>query len=285
MKLSAITDEISQDFEHALAVLQEYGAHGAELRGLWGTNIGDLSDEQVKRAKRALRTAGIAVSCLASPFFKCDMNSSEAAVAGRMHLASARSYDQQFQLLERLCQLAHEFETRLIRVFAFWRRGNLTPEIEDHIVAAFEKPLTIAEQHDVVLCLENEHACYLGTGAEVGRVARRISSPRLLVCWDPGNALSAGEVPYPDGYEHVRGLVAHVHVKDGSRTNGELKWCVVGEGVIDYQGQFAALRKDNYSGYISLETHYVPPGGTSEDGSRPSLAALKRLIGEQPANG
>jgi len=278
MKLSAITDEISQDFEHALDVLCEYGAAGAELRGLWGTNIADLSKEQVRRAQKALDAAGIAVSCLASPFYKCDMDSSQATVAGRMHLAQPRGYDEQIAMLNKLCDLAEAFETSLIRVFAFWRRGPLTPEVEDHIVAAFERPLEIAERRDVVLCLENEHSCYLGTGAEVARVKARIANPRLKICWDPGNALAAGEVPYPDGYEAVRGNVAHVHIKDAVVVNGEPSWCIVGEGVIDYKGQFAALRRDGYEGYISLETHYVPQGGSSEDGSRPSLAAIKRLI-------
>ncbi len=280
MKLSAITDEVSQDFEHALEVLQEYGATGAELRGLWGTNIADISREQVRRAKKALDATGLEVSCLASPFYKCDLESPEKTVAGRMHLAQARGYDEQMAMLEKLCDLADEFGTRLVRVFSFWRRQPLTPSIEDQIVAAFAKPLEIAERRGIVLCLENEHACYLGTGVEVARVKARIPSQHLKICWDPGNALAAGELPYPDGYQAVRGQVAHVHIKDAVLRDGQPSWCVVGEGVIDYASQFAALHADAYDGFISLETHYVPQGGTSEDGSRPSLAALKRLIEE-----
>ena len=69
MKLAAITDEISQDFEHALDVMLEYGVMGAELRGLWGTNIAELSEEQVVRAKKALKERGITVVGLATPFF------------------------------------------------------------------------------------------------------------------------------------------------------------------------------------------------------------------------
>lgn len=278
MKLSAITDEISQDFEHALDVLAEYGATGAELRGLWGTNVGELSDEQVKRARRALREHGMHVSCLASPFYKCDIESSEASVAGRMHLATARGYDQQLDLLRRLCDIADAVETDLIRVFAFWRRGDLTPEIEQHIIEAFHAPLEIAATRNKVLVLENEHACYLGTGAEIARVIASINHPNLRACWDPGNALSAGETPYPDGYAAVRPYVKHVHIKDAVFVDDEPRWCVVGEGVIDYSGQFAALRADHYDGYISLETHYVPKDGTPEEGSRPCLAALNRLL-------
>lgn len=278
MKLSAITDEISQDFEHALEVLAEYGAEGAELRGLWSTNVADLSPEQVRRAVSALERSDLKAACIASPFYKCDLFESEPSVAGRMHLAQARGFQEQAALLERLCDLADAFGTRLVRVFAFWRRGELTQEIEDRIVAAFEEPLRIAERRGVILCLENEHACYLGTGAEVARVAARLASPHLAICWDPGNALSAGETPYPDGYNAVRGRVAHVHIKDAVLVDGKPSWCVVGEGVIDYRGQFEALRADGYDGYISLETHYVPAGGTPEDGSRPSLQALKTLI-------
>jgi sugar phosphate isomerase/epimerase len=126
--------------------------------------------------------------------------------------------------------------------------------------------------------LENEHACYLGTGADVARIAQRIGSQRLAICWDPGNALADGEVPYPDGYEAVRDRLVHVHVKDAVMPAGAPEWCTVGNGVVDYVGQFAALRDACFEGFISLETHYIPQGGTSEDGSRPSLAALNRLV-------
>jgi hypothetical protein len=51
VELSVITDEISMDFDHALDVMLECGVKGAELRSLWDTNIGDLSDERIERAK------------------------------------------------------------------------------------------------------------------------------------------------------------------------------------------------------------------------------------------
>jgi len=280
VKLSVITDEISQEFEHALDVMLEYGVHAAELRGLWGSNIGELTPEQVERAKRALSERGMAVSCLATPFYKCDLGEETASVAGQMHLARARGHGEQMALLERCCALAHAFGTPYIRVFTFWRRGELTPEIEARIVESFAEPIRIAEREGVTLVLENEHACFICTGAETGRVVRAIGSPRVRVCWDPGNALAAGERPYPDGYEAVRGLVDHVHVKDAAlQPDGSPKWCVVGQGAVGYAGQIEALRTDGYTGHLSLETHYVPEGGTPEDGSRECLAALRDLVG------
>lgn len=280
MKLSAITDEISQDFEHALDVMQEYGVRAAELRGMWGTNIGELDAAQVAQAKQALKERDMVVSCLATPFFKCELEEDVATVAGRMHLAKARSLSEQMELLRRCCDLAHQFGTDLIRVFTFWRRKELTPEIEAHIVESFAEPIAIAKEEGVTLVLENEHACYIGTGAEAARILAALNSPQVRACWDPGNALCAGETPYPDGYNAIRPYVAHVHVKDAvfDPDSGKEKWCVIGEGLIDYHNQFEALRRDGYTGYISLETHYVPQGGTPEDGSRPCLAALRRFL-------
>ncbi len=279
MKLSVITDEITQDFEHALDVMADYRVKYAELRGLWGTNIAELDAHQTTRAKKAMRERGVSVCCLATPFYKCDLNVDEAAVRGPMHLATARSRSDQMELLRRCCGLAHEFGTELIRVFTFWRKGDLTPEIEDQIVNAFDEPIKIAENEGVTLVLENEHACYIGTGAEAARILSELDSPRVRACWDPGNAFAAGEVPYPAGYMEVRPFVAHVHVKDGMvGPDGKIRFGVIGEGQVDYRGQFPALADDGFQGCISLESHFVPEGGTQEEGSRACLAALRRFI-------
>jgi sugar phosphate isomerase/epimerase len=295
VQLAAITDEISQDFEHALDVLREYDIQGAELRGLWGTNIADLTDAQAERAQSALKARGMNVVALSTPFFKCDLavgtqNAGEAE--GRMHLAQALPFEKQIAMLKRCIELAQFFETPYLRVFSFWRKAVLTPEIEAQIGAAFQEPLALAEKADLTLLLENEHACFIGTGAEAARVAQAIASPHFKICWDPGNAFCADETPFPDGYEVVKPYFAHIHIKDAVMRESEEKgrhpqWCVVGEGEIDYEGHFAALKRDGYQGYLSLETHYLPAQGsapdgrgTPEEGSRPCLAALRRLISE-----
>ncbi|MCS6776217.1 MAG: sugar phosphate isomerase/epimerase family protein [Chloroherpetonaceae bacterium] len=293
MQLAAITDEISQDFEHALDVLREYGATGAELRGLWGTNIADLSDAQVARADAAMRERGIRPVCLATPFFKCDLDPAEpnpGEAVGRMHLAQPRGLEQQMEMLQRCIAIAHRLAVPYLRIFSFWKRDRLTPQIEARIVEALQEPVALAARAGVTLLLENEHACYIGTGQEAARVAAAVNSPHLRLVWDPGNAFCAGETPYPDGYLAVRPYLAHMHVKDARMVDTphhgrQPEWCVIGEGDIDYAGQFAALKQDGYTGYVSLETHYIPEAGsgengrgTAEDGSRLCLAALQRFL-------
>lgn len=279
MRLSVITDEISMDLAHALDVMKEYGCEAAELRSIWDTNITDLSDSQLDKARGILDEKGMPVCCIAAPLFKCELFESAAGEVGRTHQASDRTSADQMQLLEHCVDIAKSFGTRFIRTFSYWKRGELTPEIEDAIAVGMSDAVKYAEDNNIVLLMENEHDCYLGTGVEVARFLGRFNSPALQAVWDPGNAFIAGETPFPDGYAPLRNYIKHVHIKDTELlADGRKRFVVVGEGEVNYKGQFAALKADGYDGFISLETHYRPFGGGPEDGSRLCLRGLKILL-------
>jgi len=282
---AVITDEISQDFERALDVMLEYGVRDAELRGLWGVNVMDLSPEQLCLARTAMDRRGMRVCGIASPIYKCNLYSESVHESGGpLHLAEERRLGHQPALLERAIELCEYFNTRLIRVFAFWKQRPVDADVRRDIIAALLPGVRRAEQAGVVLGLENEHACLLGTGRETADVVREIGSASLRAIWDPGNAFFAGEVPYPDGYEAIKQYVAHVHVKDAlHNSEGVPGWTVVGEGEIDFAGQVAALIRDGYAGLLSLETHYRAPGGDPEEASRRCLEGLVRLLRQSRA--
>jgi sugar phosphate isomerase/epimerase len=199
------------------------------------------------------------------------------ASTGATHNAQERTLSDQPALLERSIALAQRFKTPSIRIFAFWKRGPLTPQIEDQIAEALAPACQIAEAAGVTLLLENEHACYLGSGEETARMVARLNSPALKMLWDPGNALCTGEEPFPAGWEAARPYTAHIHVKDAKkRADGTLEWTVVGEGAIDYRGHFAALKADGYTGAVVLETHYKAHG-SPEASSRACLEGMIKL--------
>jgi len=231
MRLSVITDEISMDFAHALEVMKQYNCTGAELRSLWDINIADLSQEQLDWARKLLDKSGLECCCIASPLYKCELPGSGSGELGRTHQAKERGPEDQMDLLKHCAKVAKMFGTRNIRIFSYWRRGSLTPEIADAIEAGLSDAVKFAEDNDVILLMENEHACYLGTGVETAEFLGRFNSPALRAVWDPGNAFFAGENPFPDGYEAIRNYVAHVHVKDAELlASGKKRFLVVGDG-------------------------------------------------------
>lgn len=278
MRLCVITDEISQDLGHALAVMAEYGCTDAELRNIYDKYIVDADEELLAKAEAEIKRYGMNVPCIDTPLFKCDLDGTGDAT-GATHGAKERTMDDQMHLLQRSIDLCKRFDAPYIRIFSFWRRGSMTPDIEDRIASALVQPAEVAERAGVTLLLENEHACYLGTGKETARVIEKIGSPALKMVWDPGNAFMAGEQPFPSGYEAAAPHTEHIHIKDG-RVNegGKLEWTVVGEGEIDYVNQFKALKAAGYAGAISLETHFKGPNNNPEEASRMCLAGLKRLI-------
>jgi sugar phosphate isomerase/epimerase len=110
----------------------------------------------------------------------------------------------------------------------------------------------------------------------------------LMLNWDPGNAAARGEKAYPDGYAKLpKDRIGHVHCKDvvpagqagagGSASRNKTEWAAMGTGVIDWLGQFRALKQDGYAGALSLETHWRG-AGTPEASTRRSMAGMKELL-------
>lgn len=58
MKLGVITDGISRDFGHALAVMDEFGLEHAELQYLWDKEVGDLDADERRRALELVKRHG-----------------------------------------------------------------------------------------------------------------------------------------------------------------------------------------------------------------------------------
>jgi sugar phosphate isomerase/epimerase len=87
-------------------------------------------------------------------------------------------------------------------------------EVREEVVKALVRAVERVQEVGLKLMLENEHECNVGTGAEVGWILDRISSPSFGLIWDPGNEAMMGSEPFPGGYSHDRGRVTHVHLKD-----------------------------------------------------------------------
>lgn len=281
MKISFITDEVTQSFDEAVRFARQNGLAGLELRSVEDTAIDMLPAETLRTWRRRLDAEGLTVCGLAGSFYKCapEPDAVEAELAK----------------LERLCAAADILGCAFIRGFAFFapEEGPLPAET---LAPYFERPVRLLEQRGKTLLLEADPSVNTSNHAALARLVEAIGSPRVRAIFDPGNCLydPLGETPYPDGYEAIRPFFAHVHIKDAVRAVPE-SYCVkVGTGQVGYPALLRRLAADGYAGWLSTETHYrldshlteeqmrLPGGaGFSAGGAAAtaeSVAALKDIL-------
>jgi sugar phosphate isomerase/epimerase len=283
-RVSVINDEISQDFGHVCEVAsREFGMGWIELRGMWKKNIVSLDEKEVAEARRLLEKYQLKVTDIASPLFKVDWpGAPKSKFSEGKSFGANFSLSQQDEVLDRAMEMAKAFGTDRVRCFDFWRLDDQTPyrsAINDKLREAAAK----AEKNGIILVLENEPACNTATAAEAVKVLGAVPSPNFMLNWDPGNAAASGEVAYPDGYNLLpKDRIGHCHCKDAVKKGSHYDWAPMGGGIIDWAGQFKALKRDGYHFAVSLETHWSG-GGTPEECSRKSWAGMKKLLQEANA--
>ena len=283
-RISVINDEITQDFGHACEVAaRDFGMGWIELRSMWKKNIVNLDEKEVAEARRILEKYQLRVTDIASPLFKVDWpGAPRSKYSTPNDFRADFTFEQQDEVLERAIAMAKAFQTDRVRCFDFWRLADQAP----YRTAINEKLLqgaTKAGQKGITLVLENDSSNNTATGAEAAKVLDAVKSPYLMLNWDPGNAAESGETPYPDGYNLLpKERIGHCHCKDAVRKGKGYDWAPMGGGIIDWLGQFKALKRDGYHYAVSLETHWHG-GGSEEESSRKSWAGMKKLLQQAEA--
>ena len=237
--LSGFGDEIAPEPEVQFAVLQALGARHVEMRSAWGTNVVDLSDEQVEAFVGLLERWGMGVSAIASPIGKVSIVGDPGDEVRR---------------LARAIVVAHRVGARYIRMFSFYRPEELSArDIRDRVLRHISELTRLAEGEDVVLVHENEKDIYGDIPERVLDLVESVGSDVLRVAWDSANFVQCGVAPFTDGYALLRPHLEYLQVKDAIAATGEV--VPAGEGDGQLIETLTALRDDGYAGFASLEPH------------------------------
>jgi len=266
-KLSVITDEISTDLAHALDVCDELGLSAVELRVVSANNVVALPDEEIEKIARLLREREKSVVAIASPFLKCNFWGDD-----------EQQHQDQLAILRRSIAIAMEVGAPIVRAFNFWRQDDPT-QLYDVALAALDEATAICRDPGVLLGLENEHACTAATGEEAAWFLDRIPDTTLGLIWDPGNEAVVGSDPFPNGYDHIKARIHHVHLKDAA-IGHDPTFVVMGQGEINYVGQFRALAEAGYHGALTLETHIGLSQPDKEAATRACIPAIRSMAGQ-----
>ncbi|MCR8632239.1 sugar phosphate isomerase/epimerase family protein [Paenibacillus radicis (ex Xue et al. 2023)] len=280
-RLGVLTDEISPSLTKALDWAVQQKLRHVEIRTVDGINVMNLTDDQLIDIRNKVEQCGLFVSAVASPVFKCALDLNRPVAGGDTFGLGEEDITAHFAKLERAIDIAKLLGTSRIRIFSFWREQEPERYIDD-IAAHLNTAAVKAGAANVTLLLENEPSCNGGYAAEVGALARRVNHPSLKVLWDPGNEAYGGRHAFPQGYELVKDTIGHVHLKDALIGSDGSPRCVpIGEGSVAYFEQIDALERDGYSGLYTIETHYIPEGGTPMEGTQRTIEGLYKLLASE----
>ena len=267
--LSAFGDEIADDVDEQLKVLNDLEIGYLELRSAWGTNVLELSDDEVARLIELCDIHSVRVSCIGSPIGKSPID---------------RPIGEVVDDLRRTLDIARMLGTDRVRVFSFY------PEVEGEQAARVDESISklrvmaeVAGELGAVLLLENE-------GGLVGDVPERcralvegVGSPNLRYVWDTGNYPQMGfarsvEIGWPLLAEYTE----CVQVKDWRISDGMIT--VVGGGDGQVRELLTNLRDVGYVGFLALEPHLLVAGQrggfSGAEGMRMAADALRGLMAE-----
>jgi sugar phosphate isomerase/epimerase len=282
-KIGVISDEVSQDFDHACYVInKQFGLHWVELREIWGKNLQTASNDEIEKAQKILAKYDLGVTDISSPLYKVDWPDAPHSQYGSkedLHGANETAFNQQQEVLERSISLAKQFKTNKVRCFDFWRIDDVKP-YRKAINAKLQEAAEFAAKRDVLLVLENEFECNTATGREAAATLAGIPSRNLALNWDPGNAVMRGEFDaYPGGWNALpKNRIHHCHVKNAVKdASGKIVWSPVDVGYIDWTAQFKALEGIGYSNAVNLETHWRG-AGTPEASTIRSWEGMKKSL-------
>ncbi|MDZ7291836.1 MAG: sugar phosphate isomerase/epimerase [candidate division KSB1 bacterium] len=261
MRIGIVTDEISTDVHEAIGLGVGWGIKDYELRVVGETRVPAITPATVDALLQLKNKFGIRYTALSPGTGKGSIDDQQTL---------ARELD---ETLPATFALAKKLETHLVIIFGFQRLPHQPDALETEVVEAFRRIAFLAEQHGLMLAIENEPGFWCDTGRNTARILAAVNSPFLRANWDPANALGTDEVPYPDGYEALKKWIFNVHVKDTIK--GALLECVpIGEGRIDWEKQIQALVRDDLVKHVTIETHCHP----LIENSQKNLQRLRQIL-------
>ncbi len=280
-RISAITDEIGMTTAESIDFAHTYGLKWVEVRQIREkkAEVGLAPEADVKELAAALKGAGLKISFMNTSLLKFTWPGMEAVRAPRndtpekkeKRLATEKErFNRRMEDLGKALDAAEILGCDKVRVFS----GSRTADPQSNyprVVEVFTPMIEAAAKRKIHLLIENEASQNVATSAELGVLVPMIKSPWFGYNWDPNNAHTAKEIPFPDGYKKLpidRMMNSQVKARDllPDFPADNLPWHDIME----------AMQKDGYKGHIGLETHIFD--GTLIPKANLSMKEILRIV-------
>ena len=275
LALAVIGDEIGPSLPEMLSFCVEHDVRRLDMRTVDGRNLLGMTLDEVNVVGNALRKAGIEVPTFVSPVLKW-------AAPGKTPLGGKVDFAFDPATCPARDPLAHAFDvasvlgaTR-IRVFSFLRHPDFKPE---ELSASIDRLANLAGYADIIVEMENEPVCNIGSVAELARFfeAQPEPSPYLRPLVDIGNSWFMDAPPTDADIALLAPQVDLIHLKDKDFTTRRA--VPLGAGAVPWADELKRLLRGVTVPEVtaSLEIHCFDD---ARNAAARSVAALRRIAGE-----
>jgi len=264
IQLSGFADEIGPDLGLQIETLASENMKFLELRGVWDTNVLDLSSDQRAEVRERLGDAGIRVSSIGSPIGKVRIDEPWADHVERFKAA---------------LDAAEFFEAPYIRLFSYYPPEDGTiADHRDEVIRRLNEQVEMAAGRAVTLLHENEADIYGEKPDACLDLHENV--PGLKAVFDPANFVQAAVKP-AEAWAALKEHVVYFHIKDAVAGTGKVVPAGEGDGDIP-EILREAICERGYSGFISLEPHLAVAGQfagfSGPDLFKKAVQTLKKIL-------
>lgn len=176
-------------------------------------NVMQLTKAEISKIRHLQDEYGLNVSSIGSPIGKVKLLNVDDGTQNQF-VPFKRYLDRE---VRKACDLAHAFETKLIRGFSFYHPRGTSPE--DHLAQAVDQLGQIAElchRSDLTFGLEIEANLVGQTGQLLAEIHRQVDHPALVLIFDAGNVICQGFTPADvlEQYQAMKPGLGWMHIKD-----------------------------------------------------------------------
>ena len=154
-------------------------------------------------------------------------------------------FDYAVEEISKCIDIAHNIKTPYVRVKT---DKNAKAENINRVISSV---LESAEKAGVTILLETTGI--FSDTALLHEMLNSFASDSVAALWDMHSPYFDNNEDAEQTVKNLGAYIRHVHIKDATVDNGEISFCLIGEGQLPIADAMLALRSINYDGFISLE--------------------------------
>ena len=226
--LTGFADEVSNS-KTLVEQFATFAALGLQYYSIRFVNLGNgvknvmkLAKDEIHQVRDFQNDYGLNVSSIGSPIGKVKLNdiddgTKNAYIPFDKYLAED---------VQKVCEIAHMFETKLIRGFSFYHpRGTDPKQYIDQAVDQLGKIAEVCHKSDLTFGLEVEANLIGQNGWILEDIYRQVNHPAMVLIFDGANLITQGysaEEVYSQ-YEAMKPGLGWLHIKDYVKSTSQAK--------------------------------------------------------------